>query len=85
MQMKYNSEWPLREKIRYVLSVLQKGSVAEIVMEMIELEGIAAEEEVADRTIATEQELKKMLEEGGVNEVKEHRQKKRYTLTENQD
>ncbi len=51
---KYDSAWSLREKICYVLSVMQKGSAGEIAMEIMELEGIAAEEEVADLTISIE-------------------------------
>lgn len=79
---KYNAAWPLREKIRFVLSLIQKGSAGEIAMEIIELEGIAAEEEVVDVTIRIEQELLKMVEEGSLHELKEHRQKKRFALSE---
>jgi hypothetical protein len=70
----------LREKILYVLSVMHKGSAGEVATELVELQGIASEEGVAETTVDVENELEKMREEGVVVEVKEHRQKKRYSL-----
>jgi DNA-binding PadR family transcriptional regulator len=71
----------IRDKILYVLSLMHKGSAAEIAAEIVELQGIASEEEVAEIAITIEQELEKLCEEGVVNELREHRQKKRYLLT----
>jgi DNA-binding PadR family transcriptional regulator len=70
----------IRDMILYVLSVMHKGSAAEVAAEIVELQGIASEEEVADITITIEQELEKLLEEGLVKELREHRQRKRYLL-----
>jgi hypothetical protein len=76
----YNGSAPLREKIIYVLSLIKKGSAAEIAAEIMELDGISTEEGVADLTIAIEKELHKLLEENKVDKLKEHRQKLRYFL-----
>lgn len=70
----------LRERILHVLSLMHKGSAREVAAEVVELQGIASEEGVAEVTVDIENELEKMLEEGVVVEVKEHRQKKRYSL-----
>lgn len=74
----------LREQILYVLKVLEKGNASEIASEVIEMKGIASEEGVAGITITIEEELEKMKKEGIVAVLKEHRQKKRYTLSDNQ-
>lgn len=70
----------LRDKIVYVLSVMHKGGPREIAAEIVELQGIASEEGVAETTVDIESELEKMEEEGLVTQVHEHRQKKRYSL-----
>lgn len=70
----------LRERVTYVLSIMHKGSAREVAAEVTELQGIASEEGVEEITVDTENELEKMLEEGLVVEVREHRQKKRYSL-----
>ena len=71
----------IEDKIQYVLSVMHKGRVGEIAAEIVELQGIASEEEVADTTLTIEKELDKMCEKGVVKDLREHRQKKRYALT----
>ncbi|HEY1114008.1 MAG TPA: hypothetical protein VGE66_10620 [Chitinophagaceae bacterium] len=78
----FNEAGSLRDKIRYVLSVMHKGSAKEIAAEVVELQGIASEDGVEEITVDVESELEKMNEEGAVVEVKEHRQKKRYSLKE---
>lgn len=70
----------LRDRIIHVLSIMHKGSAKEVAAEVIELQGIASEEGVEEITIDIENELEKMLEEALVVEVREHRQKKRYSL-----
>ena len=70
----------LRDKIFFTLSVMHKGSTEEIASEIAELQGIASEEGVAEMNVAVEGELEKLLEEGRVEVVKEHRQKNRYVL-----
>jgi predicted Zn-ribbon and HTH transcriptional regulator len=68
----------LREKVLYILSIQKKGSAGEIAAEITELEGISAEEEVADLTKDISEELEKLHEEGILEEIKEHRQKRRF-------
>lgn len=70
----------LRDKVLYVLNVLHKASADEVAMEVMELQGLASEESVAALTIDVEEELQRLLDEGVVETVKEHRQKKRYSL-----
>jgi hypothetical protein len=70
----------LRDKIMYTLSVMHKGSAEEIAAEIVELQGIASEEGVADLTLDVEKELQKLHDDGRVEQVKEHRQKNRYSL-----
>lgn len=72
----------LKEKVLFVLSVLQKASADEVAMEIMELQGIASEEGVAALTIDVEDELANMAEQGTVIVVKEHRQKKRFSLAD---
>jgi hypothetical protein len=70
----------LREKILYILTVLHKASADEVAMELMEMQGIASEEGVANLTIDVEEEIQKLQEEGRIVTVKEHRQKKRFSL-----
>jgi phage tail sheath gpL-like len=70
----------LRGQILYVLSVMKKGSAGEIAAAIVELQGVASEDGVAELTINVERELENMCEEGTASELKEHRQKKRYQL-----
>ena len=76
----YDSSLSLREKILYVLSVLKKESVGELSVEITELDGIAAEEGVAEITIEIEKELSQLCDEGAVSKLREHRQRVRYVL-----
>jgi hypothetical protein len=78
---KYDSSKPLREKIMYVLSILEKGSANEIAMEIVELEGTSSEESVADITLETNNILAKLCDEGVVEKLVEHRQKVRYVIS----
>lgn len=70
----------LQDKVKHVLSILKKGSADEVAMEIMEIQGIAAEESVAELTIETTELLEKLCEEGVVVKVKEPRQKVRYML-----
>ena len=70
----------LRDKIFFALSVMHKGSAEELASEIAELQGLASEEGVAEMNVAVEAEIAKLLEEEKVEVVKEHRQKKRYTI-----
>lgn len=76
----YKAAKTLRDKILYLLSVMQKGAASELAMEVAEMEGISSEEGVADVTISIEQELHKVCDEGVVEKIKEHRQKVRYVI-----
>ena len=82
---KYDQAKPLREKILYVLSVMEKASPHEVATEIMELDAISSEDGVEDLSVDIESELGKLLEEGTVKKLKEHRQKPRYTLGTNPD
>ena len=70
----------LRDKLFFTLSVMHKGSAEELASEIAELQGIASEEGIAEMNVAVVAEMDKLLEEGKVEVVKEHRQKNRYVL-----
>ena len=76
----YDSSLPLREKVLYVLAVLKKESIGELSVEITELDGIAAEEGVAELSRDIEDEISRLWEEGLVHKLKEHRQKVRYAV-----
>lgn len=80
MPQSFDAARNIREKILFTLSVMHKGSAEEIATEIVELQGTASEEGVADITIDVDAELQKLCDEGSVEVVKEHRQKKRYAL-----
>lgn len=70
----------LQDKVKHVLSILKKGSPDEVAMEIMEMQGIAAEEGVAELTLETTELLERLCEDGVVEKVKEPRQKVRYRL-----
>ena len=80
---KYNLSKSLRDKIVYVLSVMEKASPQEVASEIMELEGISTEDGVEDVSIDIESEIDKLCDEGIVIKIKEHRQKRRYALNKN--
>lgn len=80
---KYDPSTSLRDKILFVLSMMEKASPQEVASEIMELDGISSEEGVADITLDIEKELEKMLEEETINKLKEHRQKIRYVMNGN--
>jgi hypothetical protein len=59
----YSDELPFREQVLYALSLIRRGTVAEVMVELIELKGLSTEESVADLTIETSEELEKMSRE----------------------
>ena len=69
-----------REQVLYVLHTMKKAAASEVTMELLELKGVSSEEEVAELTIETEQELGKLFEAGAILVIKEKREKNRYTL-----
>ena len=79
----YNPSSSLRDKFLYVLSVMEKASPQEVVSEIMELDCISSEEGVAEIALDIEKELEKMLEEGTITRIKEHRQKIRYVMNTN--
>ena len=80
MPENYADSRSLREKILYLLSIMEKASANEVAAEVMELDGIATEESVGDITREIEEELNKLFEEEVVLKLKEHRQKVRYVL-----
>lgn len=77
---KYDKSKPLRDKILYVLSVIEKASPNEVAAEIMELDEISTEDGVEDISVDIENELGKLYEQGAVRKLKEHKQKRRYTL-----
>lgn len=71
---------PLQDSILEILSILKEGTADEIAMEIMERKGISSEEGVADLTMDTKKELKKLCEAGKVKMIRTHGAKKRYTL-----
>ncbi len=59
----YNEQLSLREQVAYVISLLQKASADTIAMELMELRGLAAEEEVANTVVEVKNELENMRQE----------------------
>lgn len=73
----YSSDLSLQDKVLYVLSLLQRANVDEVAMEIIELQGIASKEGVAEITAAVNEELQLLHKIGAVKiinapELKSH-------------
>ena len=64
--MKYKKSLSFKEKVLYVLSFLKKASAEDVSAEIIELDGLSAEEEVMEMTIETKEQLNKLYEDGEV-------------------
>ena len=77
---KYDKSKPLRDKIIYVLSVIEKASPHEVAAEIMELDEISTEDGVEDISVDIENELDKLYEEGVLTKLKEHKQKRRFAL-----
>jgi hypothetical protein len=76
----YSTTLSFEEQVLYVLSHLRRGSLSEIAIELMELQGVSTEEAVADLTIYTEKQLEKLCADGQVEIVKERHEKKRYRI-----
>lgn len=76
----YSSALSFEQQLLYALSKLKKGSAGEIAIELMELQGISTEEGVADLTVHTEKQLKKLCKDGKVEIVRERHEKKRYKI-----
>ena len=74
---------PLSEQIIYVLSLLKKATADEVAMEIMELQGTATEEGVAELTIATTEALQQMQKEGRLKMETESDKQTRYSLKTN--
>ncbi len=60
----YSGNLSLNEKVLYVLSLLSKATADEIAMEIMELQGTAAEEGVAELNIETIEALNHLHQQG---------------------
>ena len=60
----FSNDLSLNEKVLYVLSLLKKATADEVAMEIMELQGTATEEGVAELTIATTQALGHLQQQG---------------------
>lgn len=79
----FSSSLPVNEKAVYVLSILKKATADEVAMEIMELQGVASEEGVADLTIEITEALKEMQHEGVVKMETESDKQTRYSLKKN--
>ena len=79
-EAKYSTNLSLGEKVVYALSLLKKATVDEVATEIVELDGIATEEGVADITIEIQEQLNKLHDDGEVKMVTEQDKKTRYSL-----
>lgn len=78
----YSDELPFREQVLYALSVIRRGTVAEVMVELIELKGLSTEESVADLTIETNEELEKMSREKVIDSSTDEKNNHRYFVWE---
>lgn len=76
----YSDQLSFEQQLLYALSKLRKGSAGEIAAELMELQGVATEDGVADLTVHAERQLEKLHTNGQVDIVKERHQKKRYQI-----
>lgn len=70
----------LKDKVLDVLALLKKATLDEVASEIIELQGIATEEGVADITIEIQEQLNKLHNDGEITMVTEHDKQTRYSL-----
>ena len=61
-----------------MLALAKEPTVAEVAAELVELQGIASEEEVPEYTVSTEEILKGLA---GVDKIQTFSEPKRYKLT----
>lgn len=76
----FSNNLSLQQKALSVLSLLKKATADEVAMEIMELQGSASEEGVAELTIATTEALNKMQHEGLLKMETESDKKIRYSL-----
>ena len=70
----------LEEKVIAVLKLFKEPTIEEITAELIELQGIASEEGVAECSVSVEEVLNSLVAAGKV-QVSEANKTKRYTST----
>lgn len=76
----FSSHLSLSEKVLYVLSLLKKATADEVTTEIMELQGTATEEGVADLTIATTEALNHLQCEGLLKMETESDKQTRFKL-----
>ena len=65
----------LQEKTVYAISLLRKASAEEVATEIAELQGVASEDGLSDLLGVSEEDMGKLMTDGMVVRIKEHRQK----------
>lgn len=80
--LKYSSNTDITSKVIYVLSLFEKATLDEVATEIVELDGIATEEGVADVTIEIREQLNRLHHDGEIKMVTEDDKKTRYSLKE---
>ena len=78
----YPSNAPLKDRVHSIISLLEEPAVYEITAEILELQGIASEEGVAECTLNIEEALKQLIEAGAVEKYFDNG-KMRYKINQN--
>ena len=77
----YPDNAPLKERVLSVISLLEEPTVNEIAAEVVEFQGIASEEGVAECTVNIEEALKQLVEAGAVERYFDN-EKVRYKINQ---
>ena len=77
----YPDDAPLKDRVLSVIRLLKQPTVHEIAAEIVELQGIASEEGVAECTTNIEEVLKQLWEAGAI-ETHSDNGKDRYKLNQ---
>jgi len=75
----YPNNAPLKDRVLSVISLLEEPTVGEIAAEIVELQGIASEEAIAECTLNIEEALKQLIEAGAVERYSDN-EKVRYKI-----
>lgn len=78
---KFEESLSLEHKILYVLSIMPHASADEVAMEIMELQGTATEESVAELTNATSEKLHQLQQQAIVKMETTHEKQTRYWLS----
>lgn len=78
----FSADMQLKDKILFVLSKLHRATPDQVAMEIMELQGTASEEGVAELIITVTQAMNELQHEGVLKGFTEEGKQTRYTLTQ---